>query len=145
MRGGGVRLRAAAERFRSSLFFFPVLFVGAAIVLGEAMLAVDRRVDADGLPELVRTTVDSARAVLATITAATITVAAVVFSVTVVSAQLAASQLSPPGAAHRDPGPVPASRHGMDGGHLHLRAGRAPTDPGPRGTRRASRWYRTWQ
>lgn len=95
LRSGGVRLRAAVERFRSSLFFFPVLFVGGAVVFGQVMLAVDGRVDTDALPGVARTTVDSARAVLATITAATITVAAVVFSVTVVSAQLATSQLSP--------------------------------------------------
>ena len=90
-----VRLRAGLESFRDSLFFFPALFVVAAVVLGETMLEVDERVSLDSVPSFLRFTVDSARALLSTVAGATVTVTGVVFALTAVSVQLASSQFSP--------------------------------------------------
>jgi uncharacterized membrane protein len=83
------------EAFRNSLFFLPSLFVVASVVLWQAMLSIDAKVDREGLPEIVRFSEDTAGPLLATIAGATITVAGIVFSVTVVAVQLASSQFSP--------------------------------------------------
>lgn len=90
-----VWLRAIVEGFRSSLFFLPVLFVVAGVVLAEAIVAIEASIPPESIPERLRSTVDNARDVLSTIAGATITVAGVVFSVTVVALQLASSQFSP--------------------------------------------------
>ena len=91
------RLRVHAERTRASLFFVPVLFVGAAMVAAGAMLQVDVSLSEGHaqLPTFLQTTPDSARNLLSTVASATITVAGVVFAITLVSIQLAASQFSP--------------------------------------------------
>lgn len=81
--------------FRSSMFFYPVTFVAAAVGLAVFTLWIDSRIDGDDVPLSLASTVGSARAVLGTIAGATITVAGITFSVTVVAVQLAASQLSP--------------------------------------------------
>lgn len=92
-----VRASALAERLRSSLFFVPMAFVVAALVLGIAGLEVDTRLtESDtGLPNGLTSTVDSARAVLTTVAGATITVAGIAFSVSLLLIQQASSQYSP--------------------------------------------------
>lgn len=90
-----VRLRALFESFRDSLFFLPALFVLAAVVVAEGMLALDRRVALDSVPTFLRFTVDSARELLSTVAGATITVTGIVFALTALSVQLASSQFSP--------------------------------------------------
>ena len=90
-----LRLRAWRERFSNSLFYLPSLFVVGAVAVWRLMLAWDRSVDGDALPELVRFDGDNASALLGTIAGATITVAALVFSLTAVAVQLASSQFSP--------------------------------------------------
>ncbi len=92
-----VRLSSLTERFRASLFFVPLMSVVAAVVLAEAGILVDSRVDLDGadLPLGVASTVESARAVLSTVAAATITFAGIAFSVSLLTIQLASSQYSP--------------------------------------------------
>jgi uncharacterized membrane protein len=90
-----VRIRKGMEDFRGSLFFLPALFVLLAIAAAEGLLAMDARIDDDALPRFLRSTVDSARAVLSTVAGATITVAGIVFSVTVLTVQLTSSQFSP--------------------------------------------------
>jgi uncharacterized membrane protein len=82
---------------RGSLFFVPMLFVAAAVLVGEASLAVDRAVSVDGteLPWRLGSTVDAARAVLTTVAAATITFAGIAFSVALLIFQMASSQYSP--------------------------------------------------
>jgi uncharacterized membrane protein len=90
-----VRARAIAEGARSSLFFLPSIYVVSAIVLAELLLTLDSVVDSSQLPALLRTTVDSARALLGTIAGALITVAALVTSIVVVALQVASSQYSP--------------------------------------------------
>ncbi|HVM11573.1 MAG TPA: DUF2254 domain-containing protein [Actinomycetota bacterium] len=90
-----INIQALLERFRSSLFFKPALYVLGALVVAHGMLFADSVVNGEALPAYLRSTVDSARAMLSTIAGAIITVAAVVFSITVVSVQLASSQFSP--------------------------------------------------
>ncbi len=92
-----VRLSSLTERLRTSLFFVPLVSVVAAVVLAEAGILTDSRVDLGGahLPLGVASTVESARAVLSTVAAATITFAGIAFSVSVLTIQLASSQYSP--------------------------------------------------
>ncbi|MDE0802381.1 MAG: DUF2254 domain-containing protein [Acidimicrobiales bacterium] len=92
-----VRLSALVERVRSSLFFVPMAFVVAALVLGIAGLEIDTRLteSGTGLPDGLTSTVDSARAVLTTVAGATITVAGIAFSVSLLLIQQASSQYSP--------------------------------------------------
>ena len=90
-----VRLRAASEAVRSSLFFVPVLCVVFGIALAAGMLELDRRVDLEPVPSVLRFTVESARELLGTVAAAIITVAGIVFALTGLSVQLASSQFSP--------------------------------------------------
>lgn len=90
-----VRLRVLFESFRDSLFFLPALFVLAAVVVAQGMLAADDRISLDSVPTFLRFTVDSARELLSTVAGATITVTGVVFALTALSVQLASSQFSP--------------------------------------------------
>ena len=87
-----LRVRAVYERLTHSLFALPALFVLAAAVSAELLIWIDRWTDA---PDVLESTVDNARALLATIAGGTITVAAVVFSLTLVAVQLSSSQYSP--------------------------------------------------
>ena len=61
-----VRLRAASEAVRNSLFFVPVLCVVAGLALAAAMLELDRRVRLEPVPSVLRFTVESARELLPT-------------------------------------------------------------------------------
>ena len=88
-----VRLRALQERLRGSLFFVPMLFVVGAVVVGEAMLLLDERVD--DVPRRLTSTVDSARSVLALVGGATMTFAGIAFSVSLLLIAQASSQYSP--------------------------------------------------
>jgi len=92
-----VRLSSLSERLRTSLFFVPLASVVVAVVLAEAGILTDSRVDLGDahLPLGVASTVQSARAVLSTVAAATITFAGIAFSVSVLTIQLASSQYSP--------------------------------------------------
>lgn len=90
-----VRLRSTVESFRDSLFFLPALFVLASVIVAQGMLEVDSRLDPDSLPDFLRFTVESARALLSTVAGATITVTGIVFALTALSVQLASSQFSP--------------------------------------------------
>lgn len=92
-----IGLRAALEKLRTSLFFFPMMSVLAAIVLGQLGILVDSRIErgpAD-LPLVLSSTVESARAVLTTIAGATMTFAGIAFSVSLLVIQLGSSQYSP--------------------------------------------------
>lgn len=88
-----LKLRQIREAISQSLFFVPMLFVLAAVALGQAMLWVDDRVE--GLPTQFTATVDSARAVLSVVGGATLTFAGIAFSVSLLLISLAASQYSP--------------------------------------------------
>lgn len=92
-----IRWRAARERFRSSLFYVPAIYVVGTALLAWGTVKFDRTYAGDlpNIPLLLPTTVASAREILSTIASATITVAGVVFSLTVIAVQLASSQFSP--------------------------------------------------
>lgn len=92
-----IRWRAARERFRSSLFYVPAVYVAGTTLLAWGTVRFDRTYAGElpNIPLLLPTTVESAREILSTIAAATITVAGVVFSLTVIAVQLASSQFSP--------------------------------------------------
>ena len=92
-----VRAQALAERLRASLFFVPMAFVVAGVVLGLVLVEVDQElIESPGdLPFVLTSTVDSSRAVLGTIASATITVAGIAFSISLLVIQLASSQYSP--------------------------------------------------
>ena len=92
-----LRLSAAVERIRGSLFFVPLFFVMIAIACGIALLQVDSRLG-DGTqswPIGLTSTVESARALLSTVASATITFAGIAFSISLLTIQLASSQYSP--------------------------------------------------
>lgn len=91
------RLRRLRDRIRDSLFYVPLFGILLAILLAVATSWVDTTFGdiIDDIPIFIRTTVDSARAILTTSAAATITVAGIVISITVVAVQLASSQFSP--------------------------------------------------
>lgn len=92
-----VRLASLSERLRNSLFFIPMLYVVAAVLLGILAVELDQRIvegTAD-LPFGLSSTVDSARAILGTIASATITFAGIAFSISLLVIQLASSQYSP--------------------------------------------------
>lgn len=92
-----VRLAPLAERLRNSLFFIPMAFVAAGVVLGVLAVELDEQLvegTAD-MPFGLASTVDSARALLETVAAATITFAGIAFSISLLVIQLASSQYSP--------------------------------------------------
>lgn len=92
-----VRLRAAWEGFRTNLFFVPLLFLLAATALAFVTITIDIELRSSDvrLPNLLRSTVDSARSLLVTVASATITVAGISFSISLLLIQLASSQFSP--------------------------------------------------
>lgn len=90
-----VRLRAASDGVRNSLFFVPGFCVILGVALAAGMLTIDSRLDLQSVPSVLRFTVDSARELLGTVAAAIITVAGIVFALTGLSVQLASSQFSP--------------------------------------------------
>lgn len=94
--GGGlaIRVRALADRFRTSLFGVPVLWIVMTIVVSRLIIEWDSSVDPVSLPPIIVTTVDSARAILSAIASGTITAASVVFSLTLVAIQLSSSAYS---------------------------------------------------
>jgi len=92
----GTTPRARLEAFRLNLAFVPMLFVVGAVGLGFATvwLDIELREQSVRFPVLLSSTVDSARAVLATIAGATITFAAIVFSVSLLMLQQTTTQFS---------------------------------------------------
>jgi uncharacterized membrane protein len=92
-----VRLASLSERLRNSLFFVPMAYVAAAVLLGVLAVELDQRVveGTTDLPFGLASTVDSARAILGTVASATITFAGIAFSISLLVIQLASSQYSP--------------------------------------------------
>ncbi len=88
-----VKLRSVQDRISRSLFYVPMLFVVAAVVVAEIALEIDGQVD--NIPDRLTATVDSARQVLTVIAGATLTFAGIAFSVSLLLISLASSQFSP--------------------------------------------------
>lgn len=91
-----VRVRAAFERARSSLFWVPSGYVVVSVVLVVVTTIVEQTRDLQPWsPLLFEANAESVRSVLQTVATATVTGAGLVFPVTVVALQLASSQFSP--------------------------------------------------
>ncbi len=90
----GLILRSGIDRFRSSMFGVPALWLAGALALSQVVTAIDRALEAGDLPSFLDTTVDSARAILGAISSGTIGAASVVFSLTLVAVQLSSSVYS---------------------------------------------------
>jgi uncharacterized membrane protein len=84
-----------SDSLRTGLWFIPTLFLVGAIVLSRITLAIDRNADLDEFPVRFIGDIDTATAVLATISAELMTFTGLIFTVTVVALQLASSQFSP--------------------------------------------------
>ena len=82
------------ERFRTSLFGVPALWIAAAVLGSYASTRLDQTGTGWELPGFLDTTVASARSILAAVSSGTITAASVVFSLTLVSIQLSTSAYS---------------------------------------------------
>jgi uncharacterized membrane protein len=94
-RVGIVRLRQLVDLLRHRLSFVPGLYVLGAVVLVQLTLLLDRRLSGDSLPEVLTTTVGSARAVFSALAGGLITSVTLVLSMTLVAVQLASTQFSP--------------------------------------------------
>lgn len=92
---GLVRLRQVADQLRHRLVFVPVLYVVGALALSQVLLAVDRALTDQTLPDWASTTVPSARTVFAAIAGGLITSITLLLSMMLVAVQLASSQFSP--------------------------------------------------
>jgi uncharacterized membrane protein len=90
-----VRLRQLVDQVRHRLSFVPMLYVVGAIALSAVMLWIDRGLSDDQLPELLRTSVPSARSVFTAIAGGLITSFTLLLSMMLVAVQLASSQFSP--------------------------------------------------
>ena len=85
---------ALGERFRTSLFGVPSLWVAGSVVLWWASRWIDGLLDETSSPLPFETTVDSSRALLGAVASGTIAAASVVFSLTLVAIQLSSSAYS---------------------------------------------------
>jgi len=86
--------RRLTEKFRTSLFGVPVLWLIGAIIGSQLVTQLDRRLSEDDLPAFLDTTVASARAILGAVSSGTIAAASVVFSLTLVAIQMSSSVYS---------------------------------------------------
>ncbi len=85
-----IRRRRLNAFLRSSLWFYPLLSMAAALLAGPAVRAVDRWTG-----WTLNVSVDGVRAVAGTLTLALLTFIVFVFSVLLASVQIASAQLSP--------------------------------------------------
>jgi uncharacterized membrane protein len=90
-----VRLRQVVDQVRHRLSFVPMLYVAGAIGLSALMLWIDRGLSDEDIPELLRTTVPSARSVFTAIAGGLITSFTLLLSLMLVAVQLASSQFTP--------------------------------------------------
>lgn len=91
------RIAGWRQRLRVSLWFVPLVFVAAVIVVERIAITLDQASGQAGALPFVTFVDDtvSARSVLETIAASTLTFLGVVFSITIVALQLSSSQFSP--------------------------------------------------
>ena len=82
------------ERFRTSLFGLPSLWVVGSVLLWLVMGRIDDWLVGQDVPAWMDTTVESARVLLSAVASGTITAASVVFSLTLVALQLSSSSYS---------------------------------------------------
>jgi len=94
--GGPIALvwRTLVDRFRTSLFGVPLLWLIGAILGAQLFTSLDRRESMQDLPDFLDTTVDNARAILGAVSSGTISAASVVFSLTLVAIQMSSTSYS---------------------------------------------------
>ncbi|MEZ5246851.1 MAG: DUF2254 domain-containing protein [Acidimicrobiales bacterium] len=90
-----VRIRQVIEQIRHRLLFVPVVFTLVAVVLAQAMLAIDGALADADLPRTLQTTVGSGRAILTAIAGGLISSITLLLSMTMLAVQLASNQFSP--------------------------------------------------
>ncbi|MDH3299106.1 MAG: DUF2254 domain-containing protein [Acidimicrobiia bacterium] len=90
-----VRLRQAVHNVANGLLFVPLVFVLGAVVLAQAMTAIDGRLDDAALPTTLTTSVDGGRSILSAIAGGLISSVTLLLSLVLVAVQLASSQFSP--------------------------------------------------
>lgn len=90
-----VRIRQIIDDVRHSLLFTPLAFVALGAVLSQLVLLIDRRLANEVVPDVLATTVPSARTLLAAIAGGLITSITLLMSIALVAVQLASSQFSP--------------------------------------------------
>ena len=98
VRSSVVRLVNLWDSLRSSFWFLPTLFTGAAVGLAVGLLALDRRAGLEELAEsrwLYAGGPEGARSLLSAVAGSIVNVVALAFSITIVSLQLASAQLGP--------------------------------------------------
>jgi uncharacterized membrane protein len=83
------------DSLRAGLWFIPSCFLLGSIVLSRVTLQLDDHVDVEVLPIRFVGDVDTANAVLSTISTELMTFTGLIFTVTIVALQLASSQFSP--------------------------------------------------
>ena len=92
---GTVRLRQIVDHFKHRLSFVPGLYVIGLLLLAQILLLVDRELTNRQIPQLLATTVDSARSVFTAIAGGLITSITLLLSMILITVQLASSQFSP--------------------------------------------------
>lgn len=92
---GLVRVRQIVDQIRHRLSFVPMLYVIAAIGTSLSMLWIDRQLSDRDVPDILLTTVPSARSVFTAIAGGLITSITLLLSMMLVAVQLASSQFSP--------------------------------------------------
>lgn len=90
-----VRLRQAVHNFADGLLFIPLVFVLGAVVVAQAMTAIDGRLDDAAIPTTLTTSVEGARSILSAIAGGLISSVTLLLSLVLVAVQLASSQFSP--------------------------------------------------
>lgn len=90
-----VRLRQAVYDFVNGLLFIPLVFVLGAVVVSQAMTAIDGQFDDAAIPTTLTTSVDGARSILSAIAGGLISSVTLLLSLVLVAVQLASSQFSP--------------------------------------------------
>ena len=92
---GVVRIRQFIDQLRHQLSFIPGLYVIGSLVLVQLTLLLDRSLSDGRLPQVLTTTVDSARSVFSAIAGGLITSITLLLSMMLITVQLASSQFSP--------------------------------------------------
>ena len=132
-----VRLRQLLDQVRHRLLFLPVLFVIAGIALSQSMLRIDRSWGDDDVPDLLKTTVDSARSILTAISGGLITSITLLLSMMLVAVQLRELPVLATNPAQLDRRPFAAGGHRVRTRHDGVLPADPACDPSVRGRRPA--------
>ena len=97
-----VRLRQAVHNFADGLLFIPLVFVLGAVVVAQAMTAIDGRLDDAAIPTTLTTSVEGGRSILSAIAGGLISSVTLLLSLVLVAVQLASSQALTSNAAGLD-------------------------------------------